>query len=122
MRNVPPESQIIPSVCEPPTVTSALNVVAGKSVVISRVASQSIAPKSRSGGGTLRRSPVTGYWTVVQHRAVQLGQTLRRPHVQILLREHRTAVSVAGKSPLILLLNSQRGEAGYASKKIVVRL
>src|SRR5438552_3419527 len=28
----------------------------------------------------------------------------------------------AGKFPLILLLDSQRGEAGYASKKIVVRL
>src|SRR5437879_8032634 len=28
----------------------------------------------------------------------------------------------AGKFPLILLLNSQRREAGYASKKIVVRL
>src|SRR5436190_2682209 len=51
MRNVPPESQIIPLVCEPPTVTSALNVVAGKSVVISRVASRSIAAKSRSDPG-----------------------------------------------------------------------
>src|SRR5438105_5318041 len=66
MRKVPPGIQIIPSVCEAPTVASALNVLAGKSVVILRAASRIDRQIARD---TLGRSAVTSYWTVVQHRS-----------------------------------------------------
>src|SRR5438093_6272879 len=121
MRKVPPGIQIIPSVCGAPTVASGLNVVAGKSVVISRAASRSIAKIAIWPGGKLRRSPVTGYWTVVQHRsdpASITDGTLRHPRAQIAPRDIGRLFPSDEKNSIDFAHKSSTGETVYALNSI----
>jgi hypothetical protein len=67
-------------------------------------------------GGTLRRSLVTGYWTVVQHREVQPGRTLRACAYGF-YRGHIARLFPLGEKYLLILLpNPQRTRPDTRSK------
>jgi hypothetical protein len=72
-------------------------------------------------GGTLRRSLVTGYWTVVQHREVQPGRTLRACAYGFYRGHIARLFPLGEKIPVDSTTKSLTDEAGYALK-IVVRL
>src|SRR4029453_9157503 len=100
MRKVPPGIQIIPSVCGAPVEASGLNVVAGKSVVISRAASRSIAEKLRSGPGASYAgalSQAIGPWSNIE--AVQPARTSRRPRTWIAYRDIGRVFRLRKKQP-----------------------
>src|SRR5688500_2204175 len=119
MRKVPPGIQIIPSVGGAPTATSALNVLAGKSVVISRAASRSMA---KSQGARYARALSQGYWTVVQHRSDPANDTatnLPALRAWIASRRHWPLFLSGGKIPVDSTHKSLNSRSRYAPKSLL---
>ena len=80
---------------------------------------RSIAKIAIRPGGKLRKSPVTGYWTVVQHRAISLGGPCGACAYGFYCGVIGRLFPPGGKIPVDFANKSPTGEAGYALKSVV---